>query len=76
MKTHRVSARVSEELHQLVQHFGPQGCGVRAAIILSAMQLGFDLAPYQAEVRALLSEPLREPVAAAILRVYLKPYAG
>jgi hypothetical protein len=71
MKDERLTARVSPALHTLALHFGSQSAALRAAILITAASLDYDMRLYADDVRAVLGDELAPDVARAIHSIYV-----
>jgi hypothetical protein len=71
MKDERLTARVSPALHTLALHFGSQSAALRAAILITAASLDYDMRLYADDVRAVLGDELAPEVARAIHSIYV-----
>jgi hypothetical protein len=71
MKDHRLTARVSPALHELAHNLGGQSAGLRAALLIAAASLDYDMRLYKDDVRGVLSDELAPEVAEAVQSIYL-----
>jgi hypothetical protein len=72
MKHERLTARVSPSLHHLALQFGSQSAALRAAILITAASLDYDMQPYADDVRAVLADELAPGLQSVLRDIYLK----